>query len=77
MYMHVCHAIHQSVCHFLRFVAKSFQRPSSHTLSVEERDLIWKFRYYLRNDRRALTKFVRSVNWEEIEEANQAVLLIR
>uniref|UniRef100_A0A915AJ48 Phosphatidylinositol 3-kinase catalytic subunit type 3 n=2 Tax=Parascaris univalens TaxID=6257 RepID=A0A915AJ48_PARUN len=52
------------------------QMPSSHAISVEQRDLIWKFRYYLKNNRKALTKFVRSVNWEESEEASQALQLI-
>ncbi|VDM99508.1 unnamed protein product [Thelazia callipaeda] len=51
--------------------------PSSHTISLEERDLIWKFRYYLRNNRKALTKFVRSVDWEEKEEAAYALLLVK
>ncbi|KAL2010307.1 hypothetical protein VTN00DRAFT_6114 [Thermoascus crustaceus] len=42
-------------------------------LSAEEKDLIWRFRYYLTRDKRALTKFVKSVNWRDIGEARQAV----
>ncbi|TKR96795.1 hypothetical protein L596_010764 [Steinernema carpocapsae] len=66
------------------FVAmKSFLRklacpaPKSCVMSVEQRDLIWKFRYYLQRDKKALTKFVRSVNWEEKDEVNQAVKIIK
>ncbi|OXV08251.1 hypothetical protein Egran_03984 [Elaphomyces granulatus] len=42
-------------------------------LSAEEKDLIWRFRYYLARDKRALTKFVKSVNWRDVGEARQAV----
>lgn len=42
-------------------------------LSSEEKDLVWKFRYYLTRDKRALTKFVKSVNWQDVGEARQAV----
>ncbi|KAL2003856.1 hypothetical protein VTN02DRAFT_1878 [Thermoascus thermophilus] len=42
-------------------------------LSAEEKDLIWRFRYYLTRDKRALTKFVKSVNWRDVGEARQAV----
>lgn len=44
---------------------------------MEQRDLIWKFRYYLKSDKNALVKFVRTVNWEEGEESKQALDLIR
>ncbi|KAJ9293989.1 hypothetical protein DTO271G3_7365 [Paecilomyces variotii] len=42
-------------------------------LSAEEKDLVWRFRYYLTRDKRALTKFVKSVNWRDVGEARQAV----
>lgn len=45
-------------------------------LGGEEKDLIWKFRYYLRRDKRALTKFVKSVQWTDQAEAKQAVELL-
>lgn len=51
--------------------------PSSYPISVEQRDVIWKFRYYLRSNKKALTKFVRSVNWNETKEVMQALQLIR
>ncbi|KAK0423940.1 hypothetical protein QR680_008420 [Steinernema hermaphroditum] len=51
--------------------------PSSQVMSVEQRDLIWKFRYYLQQNKKALTKFSRSVNWADSEEANQAIRIIK
>jgi phosphatidylinositol 3-kinase len=48
----------------------------THVLSPEETDLVWKFRYHLARDKRALTKFVKSVNWADQSEARQAVVVI-
>ncbi|GAD97644.1 phosphoinositide 3-kinase, putative [Paecilomyces variotii No. 5] len=45
-------------------------------LSAEEKDLVWRFRYYLTRDKRALTKFVKSVNWRDVGEARQAVEIL-
>lgn len=42
-------------------------------LNSEEKDLVWKFRHHLTRDKRALTKFVKSVNWQDVGEARQAV----
>lgn len=47
--------------------------PPIQALSSEETDLIWKFRYHLTRDKRALTKFVKSVNWGDQSESKQAV----
>lgn len=45
-------------------------------LTAEEKDLIWRFRYYLTREKRALTKFVKSVNWRDVGESHQAVGLL-
>ena len=45
-------------------------------LNAEEKDLIWKFRHHLTRDKRALTKFVKSVAWHDQTEARQAVQLL-
>ncbi|EFW16291.1 Phosphatidylinositol (PI) 3-kinase [Coccidioides posadasii str. Silveira] len=45
-------------------------------LNAEEKDLVWKFRYYLTREKRALTKFVKSVNWQDANEARQAVEIL-
>lgn len=45
-------------------------------LNAEEKDLVWKFRHHLTRDKRALTKFVKSVAWHDQSEARQAVQLL-
>lgn len=49
----------------------------THILSPEEKDLIWKFRYHLTRDKRALTKFLKSVNWQDQSESKQAVEVLK
>lgn len=48
----------------------------THVLTPEEKDLIWKFRHHLTRDKRALTKFVKSVNWQDQSESRQAVQIL-
>ncbi|CVK90740.1 probable 1-phosphatidylinositol 3-kinase [Fusarium mangiferae] len=48
----------------------------THILTPEEADLVWKFRYHLTRDKRALTKFVKSVNWRDHGEARQAIQVL-
>ena len=50
--------------------------PVTQALSSEELDLIWRFRYYLANNKKALSKFVRCVKWSVEVEAEQAMDLI-
>lgn len=45
-------------------------------VTSHERDDIWKFRYFLLRDKRALTKFVKCVNWKNPREARQAAPLL-
>jgi phosphatidylinositol 3-kinase len=45
-------------------------------LTDEEKDLMWKFRHHLTRERRALTKFVKSVTWTDQVEARQAVAML-
>ena len=45
-------------------------------ITSQERERIWKFRYYLLRDKKALTKFVKSVNWKAPREARQAAPLL-
>jgi phosphatidylinositol 3-kinase len=47
-----------------------------HELNDEEKDLVWKFRHHLTRDKRALTKFVKSVAWNDHGEAKQAVSML-
>ncbi|KAB1207894.1 Phosphatidylinositol 3-kinase, root isoform [Morella rubra] len=59
---------------------KSIQRilkyPPTRTLSGDERQLLWKFRFSLMSEKRALTKFLRCVEWSDVQEAKQALELI-
>ncbi|KAK2592277.1 Phosphatidylinositol (PI) 3-kinase [Conoideocrella luteorostrata] len=48
----------------------------THVLSPEETDLVWKFRYHLTRDKRAVTKFVKSVNWSDQSESKQAIQVL-
>jgi phosphatidylinositol 3-kinase len=50
--------------------------PPTQTLSPEEKDLIWKFRHHLTRNKKALTKFVKSVNWQDQSEARQATQML-
>lgn len=45
-------------------------------LTSEEKDLLWKFRFYLTRDKRGLTKFLKSVAWADPAESKQAVQLL-
>lgn len=49
--------------------------PTKH-LSAEEQDQVWKFRYYLSSNKRALTKFLKCVKWELIDEEQQSLELL-
>lgn len=47
--------------------------PPTQPLEAEEKDLLWKFRFYLSRDKKALTKFLKSVTWTDSSEVKQAV----
>ncbi|XP_032668261.1 phosphatidylinositol 3-kinase catalytic subunit type 3 isoform X2 [Odontomachus brunneus] len=47
--------------------------PPTTALSTEEQDLIWKYRFYLSSQKKALTKFVKCVNWRLAGEVRQAL----
>ncbi|KAG4304798.1 hypothetical protein PORY_001851 [Pneumocystis oryctolagi] len=50
--------------------------PPTQKLTSEEKDLIWKFRYYLTRDKRALAKFLKAVIWTDVIEVKQAYDLL-
>lgn len=43
----------------------------------EEQDLVWTFRFYLSNQKKALTKFLKCVNWKLQGEVRQALSLLQ
>lgn len=47
-----------------------------HDLTDEEKDMVWKFRHHLTRDKKALTKFVKSVSWTDQSESRQAVSML-
>ena len=46
--------------------------PPSKALNRDEKEIIWRFRYALTNEGRAITKFLKCVDWADAEEAAQA-----
>lgn len=50
--------------------------PPTKILTSEEQDLIWKFRYYLMSQKKALTKFLKCVNWQAPAEVKIALELL-
>ncbi|RMX58215.1 hypothetical protein pdam_00000159 [Pocillopora damicornis] len=50
--------------------------PSTKVLTSEEKDLVWQFRFYLTNQKKALTKFLKCVDWTQPQEARQAQELL-
>lgn len=49
--------------------------PPNRPLSPEDKALLWRFRYALTADARALTKFLKCVDWSDASEARQAAEL--
>lgn len=47
--------------------------PPTKPLSNEEQDHVWKFRFYLSNQKKALAKFLKCVNWNQQNEVQQAL----
>ncbi|KAJ3414004.1 Phosphatidylinositol (PI) 3-kinase [Chytridiales sp. JEL 0842] len=55
---------------------KILKYPPTCSLTTEEKDLLWKFRFYLTRDKKALTKFLKCVVWEDPVEVKQSVDLL-
>lgn len=51
--------------------------PPTRGLTSEEQDLVWKFRFYLCSQKKALTKFLKTVKWEASAEVEQAIALMK
>ncbi|XP_055343208.1 phosphatidylinositol 3-kinase catalytic subunit type 3-like [Paramacrobiotus metropolitanus] len=50
--------------------------PPDQTLTSEEQDLLWRYRFHLSQDKHALTKFITCVNWGIPTEKQQAEKLV-
>lgn len=53
-----------------------YRYPPTFPLSSEEQDLIWKYRFYLSTHKKALTKFLKCINWQTATEVRQALNLL-
>ncbi|UJR36681.1 hypothetical protein I4U23_029398 [Adineta vaga] len=51
--------------------------PPGHYLSIEEQDLVWKYRFFLSQHKKALAKFLQCVHWDKEEEVKQALDLLQ
>lgn len=56
-------------------IQEIMQLPPGQPLSAAQRDLLWRFRYVLKEDGAALAHFARSVDWSDAAEAKQATAL--
>lgn len=50
--------------------------PPTRQLTNEEQDQVWKFRFHLCNEKKALIKFFKCVNWTQSGEVRQALLML-
>ena len=51
--------------------------PPGKFLSVDEQDLVWKYRFFLSQYNKALAKFLQCVHWDREEEVKQALDLLQ
>ena len=54
-----------------RAIAKVLKLPPNKPLHADERALLWRFRFSLTGEKRALTKFLKCVDWSDAQEAKQ------
>ncbi len=51
--------------------------PPGQFLLIEEQDLVWKYRFFLSQYKKALAKFLQCVHWDKEEEVKQALDLLQ
>jgi len=59
-----------------RRLSAIIQLPPTRPLDMESQNLLWKFRFALRQDSRALTKFLKCVDWSDPAETKASVQLM-
>lgn len=57
----------------VRQIEKALVRPIFGELDLAEKSMIWRFRYYLSQNKNALPKFLHAVNWSNPKEEQQAL----
>lgn len=55
---------------------KCLKKPNIEEMKEEERTLVWRFRYTLRQKKDALTKFLHSVKWSIPKEEEEALVML-
>nr|CAB3461581.1 unnamed protein product [Digitaria exilis] len=50
-----------------KLLQKIVKFPPTRPLMVDEKQLVWEFRFFFMSDKKALTKFVHSVDWGDIQ----------
>ncbi|KYQ93224.1 phosphatidylinositol 3-kinase [Tieghemostelium lacteum] len=60
----------------LRLLANILRTPPSTKINDKDRFLIWRFRYFLSNNKKALTKFLKSVEWNENHQKQEALSIL-
>lgn len=45
-------------------------------MKIDQRELLWKFRYYLLSNKHALIKFLRIIDWENEKQVTEAKILL-
>lgn len=60
-----------------RRLSAIIQLPPTRPLDMESQNLLWKFRFAISHDPRALTKFLKCVDWSDPAETQASVQLMR
>ena len=60
-----------------RRLAAILKLPPTRPLDMESQNLLWKFRFAMRHDPKALTKFLKCVDWTDPAETKASVQLMR
>lgn len=50
--------------------------PPLRDINIEDKGLLWRFRYHLTSNKRALVKFLRCVDWSHTKEEKEATMLL-
>lgn len=57
-------------------IDRILQRTGNHNMSYEDKDLLYRFRYSLIENKKALTKFLMAIDWADIAEVNELPQLL-
>ena len=58
-------------------ITKIIDLPDFTNLSVEQKALLWRFRYSLTNNKKALAKFLKCIDWTKEKEEKEAMNMLK